>query len=69
LAGRAAGLEPPDGGLAGFGVCSPVGDLPGPGGEQVVELVQGLDAVVGGFGQERFADVAVEPFLLPRPSG
>ena len=67
LAGRAAGLEPLDRGLAGLGVHPAVGDLPGPGGEQVVELVQRLDAVVGGLGQERLPDVAVEPFLLPPP--
>ena len=40
LAGRAAGLEPADRGLAGLGVHPAVGDLLGPRGEQVVELVQ-----------------------------
>ena len=56
-------------GLAGLGVRPAVGDLLGPGEEQVVELVQRLDALVGGLGQERLPDIAVEPFLLPRPSG
>ncbi len=42
-------------------------DYPGPRGEQVVELVERLDAAVFGFGQERLADIAVEPFLLTPP--
>jgi hypothetical protein len=46
-------------------VHPPVGDLLGPGGEQVVERVQGLDTVVSGFGQECLPDIAVEPLLLP----
>src|SRR5260370_1090101 len=52
---------------AGLGVHPAVGDLPGPGGDQVVELLEGLDAVVDGFGQERLPDVAVQPFLLTPP--
>ena len=64
---RPAVLEPRDRGLAGLGVCPPVGHLLGPRGEQVVELVEGLDAAVGGLGQERFADIAVESFLFPPP--
>ena len=67
LAGRPAGLEPADRGFAGLGVHPPVGHLPGPRGEQVVELVQRLDALVAGLGQERLPDVAVEPFLLSPP--
>jgi hypothetical protein len=46
-----------------------VGDLSSPGREQVIELIEGLDAMVGGLGQERLPDIAVEPFLLPLPSG
>ena len=64
---RAAALEPPDRRLAGLGVRPPVGHLGGPGGEQVVERIQGLDALVGSLGQERLADIAVEPFLLSPP--
>ena len=67
LAGRPGGLEPADRGLPGLGVHPAVGDLPGPRGEQVVQLVQRLDALVGGFGQERLPDIAVEPLLLPPP--
>ena len=69
LAVRAADGEPLDGGLPGLGVHPPVGDRPGPRGEQVVALLQRLDAAVDGLGQERLPDIAVEPFLLPRPSG
>jgi hypothetical protein len=46
-----------------------VGHLGGPGGEQVIELIQGLDAVVGSLGQERLADIPVQPFLFPPPFG
>ena len=67
LAGRPGGLEPADRGLAGLGVHPAVGDLPGPRGEQVVERVEGVDAAVDGFGQERLPDIPVEPFLLSPP--
>src|SRR6266700_1321664 len=47
---------------------APAGWPPGrAGGEQVIELIQGLDAVVSGLGQERLANIAVEPFLLSPP--
>ena len=45
----------------------PVGDLLRPRREQVVQLLQRLDAVVGGLGQERLPDIPVQPFLLPPP--
>ena len=64
---RPAGLEPADRRLAGLGVRPAVGDLLGPGGEQVVQRLQRLDALMGGLGQERLPDIAVEPFLLPPP--
>jgi hypothetical protein len=67
LAGRAAGLEQLDRDLPGLGVHPPAGHPLRPGGEQVIELIDRLDAVVGGLGQERFADIAVEPFLLSPP--
>ena len=67
LPGRPGGLEPADRGLPGLGVHPAVGDLLGPRGEQVVELVQRLDAVVDGFGQERLPDIAVQPLLLSPP--
>ena len=67
LPGWPGGLEPADRRLAGLGVCPPVGDLPGPRGEQVVERIEGLDAVMGRFGQERLADIAVQPLLFPPP--
>jgi hypothetical protein len=44
-----------------------VGDLLGPGGEELVQLLQALDAAVGRLGEERLADVAVEPLLLAPP--
>ena len=65
--GGPAGLEPADRGLPGLGVHPAVGDLPGPRSEQVVQLVQRLDAPVGGLGQERLPDIAVQPFLLSPP--
>jgi hypothetical protein len=48
-------------------VRRPASCLPGLRGEQVVERVQRLDAVVDGFGQERLPDIAVQPFLLSPP--
>src|ERR1019366_6113626 len=65
LAGRPAGLEPADRRAAGLGVPPPVGHLLGPRGEQVVQLLQRLDALMGGLGQERLPDIAVQPLLLP----
>ena len=64
---RPASGEPVDRRLAGLGVDAPVGDLLGPRGEQVVQRVQGLDAVVAGLGQERLPDPPVQPFLLSPP--
>ena len=64
---RAAGLEPVDRRLPGLGVHPPVGDLLGPRGEQVVQRVEGLDALVGGLGQERLPDIAVQPLLFAPP--
>ena len=64
---RPAGLEPADRGLPGLGVHPPVGDLPGPRGEQVVQRVQRFDAVVDGLGQERLPDIAVQPLLFSAP--
>src|SRR5262249_61904013 len=49
----------------GLGVHPAVGHVVGPGGEQVVQLVDGLDAAVLGFGQERLPDIAVQPLLFP----
>ncbi len=66
---RAAGFEPLDRGRSGFGVHPPVGYAFSSRREQVIELVEGLDAVVARLGQERFADIAVEPFPFPRLSG
>jgi hypothetical protein len=41
-----------------------VGDVIGPGSEQVVQLLDGLDAAVLGLGQERLPDIPVQPLLL-----
>ena len=38
-----------------------------PGREEVVQLVEARDAVVERLGEERFADVAVQSFLLSPP--
>jgi hypothetical protein len=46
-----------------------VADLLGPGGEAVVELVQGGDAGLLGLQQEPLADQAVQPLLLPPTLG
>ena len=67
LAVRPALLEPLDGGQPGLSVRPPVGDVLGLRGEQVVELVEGLDAVVLGLGQERLPDIPVESFLFSPP--
>ena len=64
LAARSAGLKPPDRRLAGLGVPPAVGDIVCPGGEQVIQMVERLDAVVFGLGQERLPDIPVESFLL-----
>lgn len=64
LAAGSARLEPVDRALAGLGVDAPVGHLFDPRGEPVVELVEVVDAVMAGLGQEGVADVAVGPFLL-----
>ena len=45
-------------------VHTAVGHLLGPGEEQVVQLLERGDALMGRFGQERLSDVAVEPLLL-----
>jgi hypothetical protein len=45
-------------------VHPPVGDPLGPRGEQVVERIQRLDAVVDSLGQERLPDIPVQPLLL-----
>ena len=69
-AGRVGGPWRPAGGEAGLGgharagVGPAVGDLVDPGPEAVVELVQALDADVGGLGHEPLPDVAVQSFLL-----
>src|ERR1700723_3141406 len=65
--GRTVGpgpLETGDRGLFGLGVHPLVGDLFGPGTEQVVQFVEGADAPVGGLGEEALADVAVEALLF-----
>src|ERR1039458_6288461 len=59
--------EPSRSERAGLGVHPPVGHLLGPRGEQVVQLLQRLDALMGGLGQERLPDIAVQPLLLPPP--
>ena len=64
---RAAGLEPLGRRLPGLGMHPAVAHLFGPCGEQVVERVEGLDALVGGLGQERLPDVAVQPLLFAPP--
>ena len=64
LAVRAAALEPADRQLPGLGMSAPVGDLLSPRREQVVEGLETVDALMAGLGDERFADVAVQPLLL-----
>src|SRR5579859_5345281 len=64
---RAAGLEPVDRGLAGLGVLAPVGHVLGPGGEQVIQHLDRVDAMVAGLGQEPLTDIAVQSFLFSPP--
>src|ERR1035438_3327762 len=57
-------LEAVDRRLVGLRVYATVGHLLGPGEEQVVQLLERGDALMGRLGQEGLPDVAVEPFLL-----
>ena len=67
--GRPASQEPGDRWLAGLGVDSGVAHLLGPGGEAVVQFVQGGDAGGLGLKQEPLADDAVESLLLAAALG
>ena len=49
----------------GLGVHPPIGDPPGPRGEQVVERIEELDALRR-LRWERLADIAVQPLPFPR---
>ena len=57
--------DPLDRGRPGFGMHPPVGYAFSPRREQVIELVERLDAVVDSLGQERFADIAAERSCSP----
>src|ERR1035438_4378774 len=57
-------LEAVDRRLVGLRVYATVGHLLGPGEEQVVQLLERGDALMGRLGQEGLPDVAVESFLL-----
>ena len=61
---RVVGEEAFDRSLLGLGMGAGVGDLLGPGHEHVVELLEGGDAPVFHLGDERLADVGVEPLLF-----
>lgn len=64
---RPGGLEARDRALVGLCVDAAVGDGLRPGREEVVQLLEARNAVVERLGEERFADVAVQSFLLSPP--